>query len=194
MTGRPHLRKSPRPASPAHHGRLLRPIDKTLIGARGRAAIDARPAQAVRCGQLKPRRWRQPVAWYSQTWNWFDGAWHEGNPPLMGPRTHAAWLGSTVFDGARVFEGVMPDIDRHCAPRQPLRGRARPQADDGGGRDRRARPRGRQEVRAGRGALRQADVLGRGGRARDHHGGSGIDAVLPLPLRGADAGARRRSR
>jgi branched-chain amino acid aminotransferase len=33
----------------------------------------------------------------------------------MGARTHAAWLGSMVFDGARAFEGVMPDIDRHCA-------------------------------------------------------------------------------
>jgi branched-chain amino acid aminotransferase len=55
------------------------------------------------------------VAWYSQTWNWFDGAWHEGNPPLIGPRSHVAWLGSSVFDGARVFEGVMPDMDMHCA-------------------------------------------------------------------------------
>ena len=55
------------------------------------------------------------MAWYSQTWNWFEGAWHEGNPPIIGPRSHAAWLGSTVFDGARVFEGVMPDMDRHCA-------------------------------------------------------------------------------
>src|SRR3712207_3529525 len=55
------------------------------------------------------------VAWYSKTWNWFDGAWHEGNPPIIGPRSHAAWLGSTVFDGARVFEGTAPDIDRHCA-------------------------------------------------------------------------------
>jgi branched-chain amino acid aminotransferase len=54
------------------------------------------------------------VAWYSNTWNWFNGAWHEGNPPLIGPRSHAAWLGSSVFDGARVFEGVLPDIDRHC--------------------------------------------------------------------------------
>ena len=33
----------------------------------------------------------------------------------MGPRTHAAWLGSTVFDGARAFEGTTPDLDRHCA-------------------------------------------------------------------------------
>jgi branched-chain amino acid aminotransferase len=33
----------------------------------------------------------------------------------MGPRTHGLWLGSTVFDGARTFEGVAPDLDRHCA-------------------------------------------------------------------------------
>lgn len=55
------------------------------------------------------------VAWYSQTWNWFNGAWHEGNPPLIGPRSHVSWLGSSVFDGARVFEGVAPDLDLHCA-------------------------------------------------------------------------------
>jgi branched-chain amino acid aminotransferase len=52
---------------------------------------------------------------YSQTWTFFEGAWHEGNVPIMGPRTHAAWLASTVFDGARAFEGVAPDLDRHCA-------------------------------------------------------------------------------
>ncbi|MTH97960.1 branched-chain amino acid aminotransferase [Roseibium sp. RKSG952] len=50
----------------------------------------------------------------SETWTWIDGAWHAGNPPLMGPRTHAAWLGSSVFDGARVFEGVAPDLLLHC--------------------------------------------------------------------------------
>jgi branched-chain amino acid aminotransferase len=33
----------------------------------------------------------------------------------MGPRTHAVWLGSMVFDGARAFEGVTPDLDLHCA-------------------------------------------------------------------------------
>jgi branched-chain amino acid aminotransferase len=54
------------------------------------------------------------VAWHSQTWTFFDGEWREGNPGIMGPRTHAAWLGSSVFDGARVFEGVMPDMDRHA--------------------------------------------------------------------------------
>lgn len=45
----------------------------------------------------------------------FFGAWHEGNVPIMGPRTHGAWLGSTVFDGARAFEGVAPGLDLHCA-------------------------------------------------------------------------------
>ena len=56
----------------------------------------------------------KPVS-YSQTWTFFEGKWHEGNAPIMGPRTHAAWLGSTVFDGARAFEGATPDLDRHCA-------------------------------------------------------------------------------
>jgi branched-chain amino acid aminotransferase len=56
----------------------------------------------------------KPVS-YSQTWTFFEGQWHEGNAPIMGPRTHAAWLASTVFDGARAFEGVTPDLDRHCA-------------------------------------------------------------------------------
>ncbi|MCU0817933.1 MAG: branched-chain amino acid aminotransferase [Beijerinckiaceae bacterium] len=53
------------------------------------------------------------MAW-SQTWTFFQGQWMEGNPPLMGPRSHAFWLASTVFDGARVFEGVYPDLDRHA--------------------------------------------------------------------------------
>lgn len=51
---------------------------------------------------------------WSETWTWIDGTWHEGNPPMMGPRTHAAWLGSSVFDGARYFEGTTPDLDLHC--------------------------------------------------------------------------------
>jgi branched-chain amino acid aminotransferase len=51
----------------------------------------------------------------TKTWTFFDGDWHAGNVPIMGPRTHAAWLGSMVFDGARAFEGVTPDLDLHCA-------------------------------------------------------------------------------
>jgi len=54
------------------------------------------------------------VAW-SKTLTFFEDAWHEGNVPIMGARTHAAWLGSSVFDGARAFESVAPDLDLHCA-------------------------------------------------------------------------------
>ncbi len=50
---------------------------------------------------------------WSKTWTFVDGAWREGNTPIMGPRTHAAWLGSSVFDGARAFEGVAPDLEAH---------------------------------------------------------------------------------
>jgi branched-chain amino acid aminotransferase len=53
----------------------------------------------------------EPTA--SRTWTFFRNDWHQGNVPIMGPRTHAAWLGSTVFDGARAFEGMTPDLDRH---------------------------------------------------------------------------------
>ncbi len=52
---------------------------------------------------------------WSETWTYSEDAWHEGNIPLVGAREHAFWLGSSVFDGARAFEGVTPDLDRHCA-------------------------------------------------------------------------------
>ncbi len=55
------------------------------------------------------------MAWYSQTWTWFEGAWHEGNPGMVGPRSHALWQASAVFDGARFFDGVAPDLDLHAA-------------------------------------------------------------------------------
>lgn len=51
----------------------------------------------------------------TKTWTYVDGEWLEGNPPLIGPVSHAMWLGSTVFDGARWFDGVAPDLDLHCA-------------------------------------------------------------------------------
>jgi branched-chain amino acid aminotransferase len=49
------------------------------------------------------------------TWTYVDGDWHEGNVAILGPRSHAFWLASSVFDGARWFEGVSPDLDRHAA-------------------------------------------------------------------------------
>ena len=54
------------------------------------------------------------MADWSETHTFLDGEWFEGNKPIMGPRTHAFWLGSSVFDGARAFGGVTPDLDRHC--------------------------------------------------------------------------------
>lgn len=51
----------------------------------------------------------------STTWTFIDGDWHEGNVAVVGPRSHVLWLGSSVFDGGRWFEGVSPDLDRHCA-------------------------------------------------------------------------------
>lgn len=44
-----------------------------------------------------------------------DGSWHSGNVLVAGPQTHAFWMGSTVFDGARWYEGVAPDLDAHAA-------------------------------------------------------------------------------
>ena len=82
----------------------------------------------------------------------------------MGPRTHAAWLCSLVFDGARAFEGVTPDLDLHCArvndsavklflkpivPTEDL-GQARARRD--------------KTIRQGCRAVHQADVLGGKGR------------------------------
>jgi len=50
----------------------------------------------------------------NSSWTYIGGQWHGDNPPLMRASTHAAWLGSVVFDGARAFEGVAPDLDQHC--------------------------------------------------------------------------------
>jgi len=46
---------------------------------------------------------------------WIDGKWIEGNPPLLGPMTHATWMASVVFDGARSIKKLAPDLDLHCA-------------------------------------------------------------------------------
>jgi branched-chain amino acid aminotransferase len=46
---------------------------------------------------------------------YFNGAWHEGNLPVAGAADHGLWQGTVVFDGARAFEGVVPDLDLHCA-------------------------------------------------------------------------------
>lgn len=46
---------------------------------------------------------------------WFDGNWHEGDIPVMRAADHGIWQGSSVFDGARMFDGLVPDLAAHCA-------------------------------------------------------------------------------
>ncbi|WP_375460176.1 branched-chain amino acid aminotransferase [uncultured Enterovirga sp.] len=55
------------------------------------------------------------MAAHSETWTFVDGLWIDGNPGLTGPRSHSFWQASSVFDGARHFEGVMPDMALHAA-------------------------------------------------------------------------------
>ncbi len=49
------------------------------------------------------------------TLTFWNGTWHEGNPAVLGPRDHAMWLGSIIFDGGRSFGGCAPDLDQHAA-------------------------------------------------------------------------------
>lgn len=46
---------------------------------------------------------------------YFNGDWHDGDVAIMGAADHGAWLGSSVFDGARYVRGLTPDLDKHCA-------------------------------------------------------------------------------
>ncbi|MEM9967623.1 MAG: branched-chain amino acid aminotransferase [Pseudomonadota bacterium] len=46
---------------------------------------------------------------------YFQGRWHIGDKPIMNAADHGTWLGTTVFDGARLFDGLSPDLDKHCA-------------------------------------------------------------------------------
>ena len=45
---------------------------------------------------------------------YFEGAWHDADVPIMFAADHGAWLGTTVFDGARYMDGLAPDLDAHC--------------------------------------------------------------------------------
>jgi branched-chain amino acid aminotransferase len=46
---------------------------------------------------------------------WYEGRWQDGNLPVLGAADHGTWQGTLVFDGARAFDGVTPDLDLHCA-------------------------------------------------------------------------------
>ena len=43
-----------------------------------------------------------------------DGKWTDENPKLTGPMDHAFWMSSVAFDGARAFQGLVPDLEPHC--------------------------------------------------------------------------------
>ncbi|MDA8585425.1 branched-chain amino acid aminotransferase, partial [Rhodobacteraceae bacterium] len=45
---------------------------------------------------------------------YFQGRWHDGDVQIISGADHGAWLGSNVFDGARYFDGVAPDLLAHC--------------------------------------------------------------------------------
>jgi branched-chain amino acid aminotransferase len=47
-------------------------------------------------------------------WTWYENQWHAGDVRILGAGSHATWLGALVFDGARRFEGVIPDLDLHA--------------------------------------------------------------------------------
>jgi len=46
---------------------------------------------------------------------YFEGQWHEGDVAVMRAADHGIWQGSSVFDGARMFDGLVPDLEAHCA-------------------------------------------------------------------------------
>ena len=79
-------------------------------GAPAARALSSQP-QSSPAALLQNRIYR---AFQMTALTYIDGRWYEGNPPLMGATTHAVWLSSVVFDGARVFENVTPDLDEHC--------------------------------------------------------------------------------
>ncbi|WP_299688834.1 branched-chain amino acid aminotransferase [uncultured Tateyamaria sp.] len=46
---------------------------------------------------------------------YFNDTWHDSDVAIMQAADHGSWLGTTVFDGARYFDGRAPDLWAHCA-------------------------------------------------------------------------------
>ncbi len=44
----------------------------------------------------------------------YNGDWYDESPRVIGPEDHSFWMASTVFDGARAYQGMVPDLDLHC--------------------------------------------------------------------------------
>jgi branched-chain amino acid aminotransferase len=72
-----------------------------------RALGSLRPALHVRIDRYSP------LGGVLHT-TYVNGAWHDGNVPLIGAMDHSVWLASSVFDGARSIHRMAPDLRAHC--------------------------------------------------------------------------------
>ena len=55
------------------------------------------------------------MAFGSNIRTFWEGRWHDADVAVMRAADHGIWQGSSVFDGARYFNGVCPDLALHCA-------------------------------------------------------------------------------
>ena len=44
---------------------------------------------------------------------WFKEEWHDGSKPIMSSMSQSYMHGSTIFDGARVYNNTIPDLHKH---------------------------------------------------------------------------------
>ncbi len=54
------------------------------------------------------------MAFGTQIRTFFEGRWHDGDVAVMRAADHGIWQGSSVFDGARHVNGLVPDLRLHC--------------------------------------------------------------------------------
>ncbi len=45
---------------------------------------------------------------------WHNGEWSTKHRSILGLSDNSFWMGNSVFDGARAYESVVPDLDKHC--------------------------------------------------------------------------------
>ena len=46
---------------------------------------------------------------------WYGDRWTTDERLLLSARHNSFWMGNSVFDGARAYDGVAPDVELHCA-------------------------------------------------------------------------------
>ena len=132
------------------------------------------------------------MAFGTQIRTFFEGRWHDGDVAVMRAADHGIWQGSSVFDGARYFDGVCPDLGAALRPRQPLGRGADDHADPVAAEEIEAIAReGLRAYDAQIGGLYPADVLGAGRIGSGRRPAAGRDRLCALPGSGADAAAGR---